>query len=490
LRLKRTLKEAEEHAKSLTCVNSTLRDASVASSSRIETITEALRIAGQNAANAKADADAAEEKSASLQNQMKSMQTIVNETKRSCEIVRKEHDTIASASRELEGNLRQAKSELGRIHKEKRKFEDERDHLRKDMDKLEQVRVDIQRQLDDKMCDISRMKRILSEKEIMDKSRIDRTHRAENELRDVKAILIEATSTATESESTITLLNASIKELQRENKSLHDKISDAMNISAKDRLRFQEVLSESEREVQMLRMKATNDGEEMQRLKLDQASCEKENLQLKKRINNLERLLTKSSSITNTDELIISDYGHEHSKVALKDTTNMQSFDIEKDKTSSITETLLVPKSCMNMNNINRKTPIHQSKTMKVTVRDNTNMYLSEDNKDWTGRSSSTNVKLSMPFSEKENISDCKYPSSNTNRIPLVSVALNQEKCCICHKSAYGIMKFCQCGRPDCDKRAHASCLVAKNPNTSVSYPGTPSPVLPHILCKGLNHRM
>jgi hypothetical protein len=60
-------------------------------------------------------------------------------------------------------------------------------------------------------------------------------------------------------------------------------------------------------------------------------------------------------------------------------------------------------------------------------------------------------------------------------------------KCSICFKTADGWMKRCQCRNSSCDKIAHASCIYGKNPTPSISYPGTPPPVLPAILCGSEN---
>jgi len=56
-------------------------------------------------------------------------------------------------------------------------------------------------------------------------------------------------------------------------------------------------------------------------------------------------------------------------------------------------------------------------------------------------------------------------------------------KCSICFKNADGWMKRCHCGNSSCDKIAHATCVNGKYPTPSISYPGTPPPMLPPILC-------
>lgn len=61
-------------------------------------------------------------------------------------------------------------------------------------------------------------------------------------------------------------------------------------------------------------------------------------------------------------------------------------------------------------------------------------------------------------------------------------------KCNLCFKEQSGIVRWCKCGKSDCQMWAHATCLAKgkKNVSTSVSHPGTPPPPLPLILCNGL----
>eukprot|EP00984_Skeletonema_dohrnii_P000973 scaffold316_cov122-Skeletonema_dohrnii-CCMP3373.AAC.5 len=60
--------------------------------------------------------------------------------------------------------------------------------------------------------------------------------------------------------------------------------------------------------------------------------------------------------------------------------------------------------------------------------------------------------------------------------------------CSMCFKEQSGIVRWCKCGKVDCQKWAHAQCLAKgkSNVSTSVSHPGTPPPPLPLILCKGI----
>ena len=64
-----------------------------------------------------------------------------------------------------------------------------------------------------------------------------------------------------------------------------------------------------------------------------------------------------------------------------------------------------------------------------------------------------------------------------------------QSDCSLCYRPSRPNVpiKRCQCGKDDCCKWAHASCLVhTKSVSSSVSHPGTPAPPLPTILCGNL----
>lgn len=66
---------------------------------------------------------------------------------------------------------------------------------------------------------------------------------------------------------------------------------------------------------------------------------------------------------------------------------------------------------------------------------------------------------------------------------------MRQSACSLCFRppKPNGIIKSCQCGKDDCYKWAHATCLLyRKSVSTCISHPGTPAPPLPTILCDGI----
>ena len=64
-----------------------------------------------------------------------------------------------------------------------------------------------------------------------------------------------------------------------------------------------------------------------------------------------------------------------------------------------------------------------------------------------------------------------------------------QSECSLCcrPRRTNAAIRRCQCGRDDCTKWAHVSCVLnRKSVSNCVSHPGTPAPSLPMILCEGI----
>ena len=119
------------------------------------------------------------------------------------------------------------------------------------------------------------------------------------------------------------------------------------------------------------------------------------------------------------------------------------------------------------------------------------NMYArnaQDSRSDWGVRGQNEQVSLrhvelrraELPVARDEDEQDYTYEAMGTNRgfTP---------KCSICYKDADGWMRSCQCGNASCDKIAHAICIDSRYPTPSVSYPGTPPPSLPVVLCRAEN---
>jgi predicted nucleic acid-binding Zn-ribbon protein len=456
--------------------NATLRETSAASTARINTLTESLQITSSKVAESRADADMARAKVSSLGTQLKSLKCALDETKRTCESIRTEHDDIQSSSRTLEAKLVQTESELQRVDKEKFEMKLERDTLRHEVEDYTQTCKHLRLTLEKKEDEISKMKKNILEREDVERARIDRMNRLENELRDSRSMLVDVTSAAKDAESTNVDLQNTIQHLQRENKSSHAKIEEIMDSSRREKTKLQETLAEVESGAQKLRMKVTTDEEEMHRIKLDNLDSEKEITQLKNRISNLEGRLKDATSSAGVVSPKDQTFVLQHSKSSMSSATSAStSSSLYKTPGRSVNENY-EPSSNLNINNKPRSSGSSKSSdnTFKIPpLRPVTPR---------TGYSKSKHQHAQG----KENIFSMNKPKNMKKSFGggINGPKLSSVKCSICGKNAYGMMKSCQCGNPSCDKRAHASCIAGKNPlPASVSHPGTPAPRLPCILC-------
>lgn len=250
-----------------------------------------------NAANARADADASEANAAALSNQLQALKSVVDETKRATQVLYSEHEQVTAASRSVETKLLQSESENGRMQKERKRLVEERDELSEKTCSLENDRNTLETKLNDAMEQLSKVNSMMKEREAVEQARIDRSHQIEKELRETRAILVEATATSAETETTTAILNDTIEELRRENKSLHERMEGMQDGARKEQERLCEALNKEECNAQKLRIQAAAAKEEMERLRLDNTASETQITQLKSRINTLERRLKDATIV-------------------------------------------------------------------------------------------------------------------------------------------------------------------------------------------------
>ena len=450
--------------------NATLREASAASTARINTLTESLKITSSKVADSRADADMARAKASSLGTQLKSLKTALDETKRTCESIRTEHDDIQSSARTLEAKLVQTESELHRVDKEKFEIKQERDSLRHDLEDYNETNKHLRLTLEKKGDELSKLKKNIAERNDVEQARMDRMNRLENELRDSRSMLVDVTSAAKDAESTNFDLQNTIQHLQRENKALHGKIEEVMDSSMRDKTKLQESLGQEESEAQKLRMKATIDQEELYRIKLDQLSSEKKTTQLKNKISKLEGRLkdaiASAGIVTPNDE---------NSKPCSQSSINSAL------KTSSASSSYKTPKSRTN-SHFNMNNQLDSG----VISKSGDSSFIIPPLRPITPKAGYSFSKPEyMKGKENRSMSNMNKATNKSFRGGAGSSKLSSMKCSICNKNAYGMMKSCQCGDANCNKRAHAHCIAGKNPSPSVSHPETPAPRLPCILCLG-----
>lgn len=290
------LKETEVHHAAMMAANTSLRESANASNERLERTVEALRLAGANAANARADADAAEAYAASLASQLESLRHVVHETKRAAKILQDEHEQVAAATRSVESKLLKSETELFHLQKDRKTILSDQDQLRQITKEMTQEKNKLLSELGCLSERIKTLGREIEDRDALEESRKDRSATIEKELRDARSLLVVASSNAAETETTTSALKETIETILQENQSLHAKMEEFQRRSRTSEERLQDSLVKSENTAQSLRIEAASHDEQLNQLLSEKAGCEKQIHQLKARITKLEARLKDTSA--------------------------------------------------------------------------------------------------------------------------------------------------------------------------------------------------
>ena len=384
---------------------------------------EALRIATDNAAKARADADSAEATAATLAQTLHNLKTVLTETKKASLILHEEQQELNAAVAAAEAKFVQKEAELLQAKKEIAMLRTANATLESTQHNVAQERETLVRQNQqlEQECDV--LKREKAEMYVMEQARKDRANKVEQEWRKAQTLLVEATSGQAATLQTQAALEQTVAALQTANAEVHASLKDHQRRAGEEKQRLTEALGRAEKEAQRLSIAAEAADEQMARYQAQQVTAEQHIQQLKSRLSHAEKSLLE----------------------AVATTTTPMSTNGAPDAMATTTTTPIVP------NQLSFQLP--PLSTTSATGKKET----------------STNTTSVVPtITEKENLG-----------------AMNGELCCICYKPSGGLMKMCQCGRPNtCHKKAHSHCCKLFAPaGPSVSHPGTPAPKLPIVLC-------
>lgn len=411
--------------------------------SKIDRTLEALKIAGVNAANARAEADAANARANSLSEQLNDFQELVDDTKDCMEVVRREHDEVSNAARAIESRLIKVESELTRAAKVKRDAEEERDLLKTRSEKSEKLVSVLQERVNDYQDEIRHCKKDMVEMGELEKMRSERTQRIELELQDARAGLLEATSAAAEAESTVTSLRSVIEELRRDNESLHLQIDGSRDTMSKDRAKQNETLALVEKEAQKWRLKFEEVEEENRKLKMDKGTADKQVEQLKGRVANLERRINESK-------------GRLQTSATTSDRVSQQ----EKNN-------VVTPKISTDLGVINAFGSSSTSDGSAGQAEEgNKRKYVTELPMKEQPKHPTESFSRQLTYSsakstrkEKENESNMKDSfSSRGSKRTKKTQSTTSSTCCLCNREG-GMILRCQCNNANCELRAHPMCI-------------------------------
>ena len=409
--------------------------------SKIDRTLEALKIAGVNAANARAEADAANARANSLSEQLNDFQDLVDDTKDCMEVVRREHDEVSNAARAIESRLIKVESELTRAAKVKRDAEEERDLLKTRSEKSEKLVSVLQERVNDYQDEIRHCKKDMVEMGELEKMRSERTQRIELELQDARAGLLEATSAAAEAESTVTSLRSVIEELRRDNESLHLQIDGSRDTMSKDRAKQNETLALVEKEAQKWRLKFEEVEEENRKLKMDKGTADKQVEQLKGRVANLERRINESKDRLQT-------------RATSSDRVSQQEKHV-----------VVTPKLSTDLGVINAFGACSTNDGSAGAEEGNKRKYVSELPMKEQPKNPTESFSRQLTYSsakstkEKENESNMKDSfSGRGSKRTKKTQSTTSSTCCLCNREG-GMILRCQCNNANCELRAHPMCI-------------------------------
>ena len=399
----------------LKAANDALREAASSSSERLERTVEALRIAGSNAANARADADAAEAYASSLATQLKTLRNTIDETKRASQSLAEEHQVIAEASRSLETKVLQRETEHVRFQHEIQALREACDVETKRVlacnSRIEELRLE----LEERNLELDSVRKEVGDYTAVEDARKARSERVETELRETKTMLVGAASAAAETEATMSSLRETIDRLKTENQKLHEGTENAQSRARKEQERLQAALAKVEKEAQDYRIERTSHENEMKQLRSEKQLAEKQVSQLKTRVIGLERKLKDTACVVSPSPTI--NIGNTNSGAG----------------TTGRTVPFRIP-------------PLTPGKEGYRPTRNNAGTF---------NRMTTTAKRTTA----KATSNGLDSPSSRSSAGG--SIAHTTGTCCLCLNPASGMMKTCQCGNKACKKRAHSTCIAS-----------------------------
>lgn len=418
------LKDAQSQSEAMKAANASLREETASSQARLDRTVEALRLAGRNAAAARANADAAEATATTLSQTLQALQTVIAETKRASQLLHHEQESVTAKAALVETKLLQKQGDLARANQELEQLR----HSNADMERSQRTWSDERHRLEhlvkQHQAEVAEAKRAALEHLALEDARKQRADKVALELHQAQTLLTLATAGQAAAEQTQVVLKESLTSLQQSHTELHQSMQTQQEASRNDQQRLLETVHKLERDTQRLRIAAETSNEEIQRLRLDKRTAEQQIAHLQKQLNSSSRSSTEVQQTHSSDPITSS---------------------------SSTEVTMISP-------------PIHSA-----TPTTHLSFHLPPLTvaKQQAPLSASTAPTIISSVTDKEN-----------------EGVSNGVLCCLCFKHTSGMMKNCQCGDGSCRKRAHWNCVKGSGaPGPSVSHPGTPAPPLPVVLC-------
>ena len=420
------LADSQQTNDHLTTTVSSLRLSVTQSQSRLNNTTSALKIAANNAANARCDADAAHARVQTLIDQVGVLKRSIEECRRTTKTVCEEHERISTASRDLGSQLMKCEAELQHAQNSVEKLKRSHSKIENQNKTYEIDNQRLQAKLDAAMNKLSRCKDNLQQQSELDTQRIERSQSLESSLRHHKSLLVEATHSAAEQESASASLSDAIVQLKAENVRVHANMQQIRTDTREEREELSAKIQNLTKANQILTVKNEDMAETISAKHLKCEGMEKQVQQLKARIQTLEKRRIK-----------------------------------ERDQSSKLGDISID----INMGNNSTVTPISYNTPSSSGPRMSRGKL-----------PSLSKTPLSNNFEKRlDEVANRKKTKSKENN----------SNCAICNETPYGLMKTCQCGRNECKLRAHIGCITRRNKALGYSDGDNEAYAKCGILCEG-----
>ena len=284
----------------LIALNHELRDAGKLHATQMQKMTKALELASQNAAKARNEADEAEARTLTLESQLEALQVVVQETKLASQLLLSEQEEVTQKAQSVEQKYVEAQAELARSNAQKQKLQQSNEELMHSKQNLELQLQELLTKLENEEMETKRWKMSYQDLEGIEKTQQESIRRLEDDVEQANTLLVEATSTAAETESTSLDLKNNLEKMQQTVEGLHKKLENKQKDEQRDKERHQEVMETVQKETQVLKAQITSQKDQIKQLSFEKTTQEKRLSQLQAKSSNLERRLQESTNIVNT----------------------------------------------------------------------------------------------------------------------------------------------------------------------------------------------
>lgn len=265
----------------LRSTNESLRQEVSVTQARYERTAEALRLSQRNAAQARADADAAENTSNNLAQTLQSLQAIVRETQDATRHLQASHDEIEQKSTAVQADLWQKEVHVACVEKDYNALTEKCHTMERAQMSWKQEKAQLEESVEEKERKIGAYERQWQERRTMDAARSARVQQMEQDLLKAREQLVEASAAEATAAETQSQLRSDLRTLQQKNEELHQRLTQMQEKSRQVQERHDEALQQAEKEGNQWHIQLETSQDNYERLRMEKLGLEKQISHLK-----------------------------------------------------------------------------------------------------------------------------------------------------------------------------------------------------------------